>query len=104
MLTERTPRRQTRVPTAVRQERDFVARRTVTVERLVRAGVPRLHAEAWIAAWDESTAGLIDFRAAGDYWELGFQYAIEERRRGYRPPGLARQLRVRPEVRASSSG
>jgi hypothetical protein len=68
------------------------------VERLARAGLPRLHAEAWIAAWDESTAGLIDFRAANDYWELGFQYAIEERRRGYHPPGLPKRPRVGPKA------
>jgi hypothetical protein len=66
----------------------FVVRRAHTVERLVRAGLSRQHADAWIAAWLESTAGLKDFRAADDYWDMGFHYAIEERRRGYTPPGL----------------
>ncbi len=42
-----------------------------------------------MAAWDNSTVGLTDFRATPDYWELGFQFAIEERRRGYLPPDSA---------------
>ena len=87
MLTERATRGSTQVPRAKREEQGFVARRTETVERLVRAGIPREFAQAWMAIWDESTAGLRDFRAASDYWELAFQYALEERRRGYVPPG-----------------
>ena len=77
-------------PVARQQERTFAARRIATVGRLVSAGMPRPLAEGWIAAWEESTAWLTDFRAAGDYWELGFQYALEERRRGYRPPEFER--------------
>jgi hypothetical protein len=45
-------------------------------------------AQTWIDTWDESTADLTDFRAADDFWELGFRYAVEEHRRGYRPPGV----------------
>jgi hypothetical protein len=103
MITEPAPRLPTRLPTT-RQERAFATRRTVVIERLVRAGLPRLHAEAWVFAWEDSTSGLTDFRAAVDYWELGFQYAIEERRRGYRPPGLPKRPRGRPEVRRAISG
>jgi hypothetical protein len=73
----------------MRGEQIFAARRAAVVERLVRAGIARRHAEAWIAAWVNSTAGLNDFRAAADYWDLGFQYALEERRRGYHPPRTA---------------
>ena len=73
----------------MRGEQVFAARRATAVERLVLAGIARRHAEAWIAAWVMSTAGLNDFRAAADYWDLGFQYAIEERRRGYQPPNTA---------------
>jgi hypothetical protein len=86
MVTERATRRPTRFPSIERQERTFLARRAAAVERLVLSGIARRHAEAWITAWVESTAGLTDFRAAADYWELGFEYAIEERRRGYHPP------------------
>jgi hypothetical protein len=88
MLTERATQGSTQVPRAMRQGQSFAARRTATVERLVRAGIPLQFAQVWIAIWDESTAGLGDFRAASDYWELAFQYALEERRRGYVPPGL----------------
>ena len=46
-----------------------------------------MEAESWIEAWLASTVGLDDFRAAHDYWELAVEYAFEERRRGYLPPG-----------------
>ena len=42
-------------------------------------------AEAWIAAWDLSTADLADFRSAPDYWQQGYRFALEEYRRGYLP-------------------
>ncbi len=47
--------------------------------------MPRAMAEAWIAAWDLSTAELADFRVAPDYWKQGYRFALEEYRRGYRP-------------------
>ena len=91
MLTsERVTVRATHSSGARQQERTIAARRIATVGRLVNAGMPRPLAEGWIAAWEDSTAWLTDFRAAGDYWELGFQYALEERRRGYRPPEFER--------------
>jgi hypothetical protein len=42
----------------------FAARRESTIDRLVRAGLPRAMAQGWIEAWDESTAELSDFRKA----------------------------------------
>ena len=42
-------------------------------------------AEAWIEAWDESTAELHDFREAPDFWIQGYRFAREEYERGYRP-------------------
>jgi hypothetical protein len=63
----------------------FWRRRDATVERLARAGMPRALAEAWIAAWDLSTAELADFRLAPDFWTQGYRFALEEYRRGYRP-------------------
>ena len=68
-------------------DRKFLLRRAQAVDRLVRAGLTERQAQAWIAAWLASTDGLTDFRAAPDYWDLAVQYAIEERRRGYLPPG-----------------
>jgi hypothetical protein len=47
--------------------------------------MPRAMAEAWIDAWDESTAELHDFRDAPDFWTQGFRFALEEYQRGYRP-------------------
>jgi hypothetical protein len=54
-------------------------------QRLIAAGLPSALAEGWMDAWDESTADLLDFRSASDFWEIGFQFALEEYRRGYRP-------------------
>jgi hypothetical protein len=88
MVTEHATRVPSKSPNSTRGE-TFAARRATVIERLVRAGIARRHAEAWIAAWVQSTAGLNDFRAAADYWDLGFQYALEERRRGYHPPNTA---------------
>jgi hypothetical protein len=74
-------------PERQRQRRRFAARRLAVVDRLVRGGMPRTFAEAWIEAWDASTAALVDFRAAADFWDLGYRYAMEEYRRGHRAPG-----------------
>jgi len=86
LTTERATVGAVQSPSTRQQARTFAARRIATVGRLVRAGMPRQLAERWIAAWEESTVWLTEFRAATDYWELGFQYAVEERRRGYHPP------------------
>ena len=72
----------------MRGEQVFAARRATAVERLVLVVLDQ-HLAIEVAAWVMSTAGLNDFRAAADYWDLGFQYAIEERRRGYQPPNTA---------------
>ena len=53
--------------------------------RLVRCGIPADLAGAWIDAWDRSTINLAAFRSADDFWDVGFRFAIEEYRRGYRP-------------------
>ena len=63
----------------------FATDRAATVERVTRSGIPRGMAEAWIDAWVESTEGLRDFREARDFWTLGYRFAVEEYRRGYRP-------------------
>jgi hypothetical protein len=63
----------------------FDSRRHATIQRLVRAGVPRRKADAWISAWDESTAPLRDFRRAADFWDQGYLFALEEHRRGNDP-------------------
>jgi hypothetical protein len=80
-------RRRPGAGTAPQLELDFAAARAATIERLVRAGIPPTMAEAWIATWDESTAPLYDFRRAPDYWKLGYRFAQEEYRRGYKPRG-----------------
>jgi hypothetical protein len=67
-------------------ERAFAKQRNRAIERLERLGVSGESARAWIAAWDRSTIDLVDFRAAGDFWDLGFQYAREEIRAGFDPP------------------
>ena len=60
-------------------------------------------ADAWIDAWIESTEGLRDFREAADFWTLGYRFAVEEYRRGYRPlrpsatPASPRRLAASPE-------
>ncbi len=69
--------------------RTFAARRVATVDRLVRAGIPRGMAEAWIDTWDASTAELHDFRSASDFWAVGYRFAVEEYKRGYKPPPRA---------------
>jgi hypothetical protein len=58
--------------------RTFVARRDDTIDRLIRVGMPRVSAEAWIDAWVASTADLPDFRRAPDFWDVGYQFALEE--------------------------
>ena len=61
-----------------KEARRFAARRESTIERLVRAGLPRDLAQGWIQAWDESTAELSDFRNAPDFWAVGYKFAQEE--------------------------
>jgi hypothetical protein len=61
-----------------KEARKFAARREHTIVRLVGAGLPRNLAEGWIEAWDESTAGLFDFRNAPDFWAVGYRFAQAE--------------------------
>jgi hypothetical protein len=61
-----------------KESRKFIARRQKTIERLVRAGLPRIMAEGWIEAWDESTVELADFRNAPDFWTVGYRFAQAE--------------------------
>jgi hypothetical protein len=70
-----------------KESRKFIARRQKTIERLVRAGLPRIMAEGWIEAWDESTVELADFRNAPDFWAVGYRFAQAEydRLAGRRP-------------------
>jgi hypothetical protein len=86
LIDERAGPRRREVGGPKGQDRGFAVGRATALDRLVRAGMPLTLAEGWIAAWDVSTAGLIDFRAAADFWELGYRYAVEEYRRGHRPP------------------
>lgn len=76
----------------MRDERRFAARRAEVVDRLVAGGMARVLADGWIAAWDVSTAGLVDFRAMPEFWDLGYRYALEEHRRGYLPPESLRLI------------
>lgn len=92
MLVRSGPTRRPDDLAATREERRFAARRAEVVDRLVAAGMARMLAEGWIAAWDQSTAGLVDFRATPEFWELGYRYALEEHRRGYRPPESLRLI------------
>jgi hypothetical protein len=71
--------------TPVDAARAFASGRAGALDRLVRGGIPRAMAEAWIEIWDQSTIGLPDFRSAPDFWTLGYRYAQEEYERGYRP-------------------
>lgn len=70
-------------------DRAFARRRAIALKRLTRRGMPERKAEAWIHAWDVTTAGLVDFRRAPDFWQLGFEYALEEYRLGFDPPVFA---------------
>ena len=90
MLTAGAPRKTPVHSVPEGQDRTFIRRRAQAVHRLVRLGIRERDAEAWVDAWLASTVGLDDFRAAHDYWELAVEYAIEERRRGYLPPGTDR--------------
>lgn len=69
-------------------ERAFLKGRATALTRLARAGVPAVQAEAWVTAWDATTAGLVDFRRAADFWLLGYRYAREEYARGFAPPAI----------------
>lgn len=69
-------------------ERAFAVGRARTLKRLLLCGIPEGKAKAWVDAWDVTTAGLVDFRRAPDFWQLGFEYALEESRLGYEPPLL----------------
>jgi len=75
------PRRRAAESTPSRDGRTFAARRVDTIDRLVRAGMPKAMADAWIDAWDASTADLPDFRRAPDYWAVGDRFAQEEWKR-----------------------
>lgn len=74
-------RRQTRDTRGSADGRTFAARRVDTIDRLVRAGMPRIMAEGWIDAWDESTTVLPDFRKAPDFWAVAYRFAQEEYKR-----------------------
>lgn len=67
----------------------FAMGRARALASLERAGLSTRHAQAWIAAWDFASAGLDDFRQSSDFWELGREYALEERKRGYEPPDMS---------------
>lgn len=84
-------RARTEKPSAPRA-RAFAMGRARALARLERDGLSARQARAWIAAWDFSTTGLDDFRQSSDFWELGCQYALEERKRGYKPPDLSALL------------
>jgi len=86
LISDRPARRRRRPASPDRVQSQFLAGRIACLDRLVRAGMPRSIAQGWIDAWDVSTAELADFREATDFWTLGFRYAVEEHRRGYRPP------------------
>jgi hypothetical protein len=60
--------------------------------------LPEGKAEAWLEAWDVTTAGLVDFRRAPDFWQLGYEYAREEYRLGYEPPLVATTSQPRQPV------
>lgn len=72
--------------------RAFAKGRARAIARLERAGLTMRQAGAWIAAWELSTIGLDDFRRGSDFWELGFQFAREEYRRGHQAPKLTGNL------------
>jgi hypothetical protein len=74
-------------PGRARQPRPtpFWLGRARAYQRLIATGMPSLLAEGWMDAWDRSNADLADFRTAPDFWEIGFAFALEEYRRGYRP-------------------
>ena len=55
-------------------------------------------AQYWIAAWVESTGELEDFRRAPDFWEVAYQFAIEENRRGNFPGERSHQRPRRANV------
>lgn len=67
-------------------------------KRLIKVGVPSDDALAWLDAWDVTTAGLVDFRRAPDFWELGYEYALEEYRLGFNPPVVSVSGQVTAEL------
>jgi hypothetical protein len=90
MLTSaRSTRRSSRRLAEFEPEIDrFERGRSAALARLRRAGLSAAAAERWLLEWDVSTSDLEDFRPAGDFWDLGYQYVIEERRRGHQPPPI----------------
>jgi hypothetical protein len=79
-------RRRVRGSKVSKDSAKFAARRESTIDRLVRAGLPRAMAQGWIEAWDESTAELPDFRNAPDFWVVGYKFAQEEYERSQLSP------------------
>jgi hypothetical protein len=79
-------------PSADPHARAFTKGRARALVRLERAGLTQRQAYAWLTAWELSTAGLDDFRRSSDFWELGFQFAREEHRRGHPTPNITRSL------------
>jgi hypothetical protein len=71
-----------------RRARAWDSGRRRTRVGLELAGLRAADAEAWVEAWAVTTEGLDDFRASSEFWQLGFDYAIEEHRRGHQPPRL----------------
>ena len=61
------------------------AARINVIDALRRAGIPTATGELLVDEWLASTEILHDFRAAPDYWQLAYEFAVDEyRRRSHR--------------------
>jgi hypothetical protein len=69
----------------------FAASRARAIERLRMAGVPMWTAEPLVDEWLRSTEMLPDFVAAPDYWDVAYQFAVEEYRRRAEAAGRNRR-------------
>jgi hypothetical protein len=66
-------------------ERSAAAARISVIDGLRRAGIPTATGELLVDEWLASTVMLLDFRAAPDFWQLAYEFAVDEyRRRAHR--------------------
>jgi hypothetical protein len=76
---------QTAMTDSVATDRAAAAVRVKVIDRLRRAGIPTANGELLVDEWLASTEILHDFRAAPDFWQLAYEFAVDEyRRRSHR--------------------
>ena len=84
-MTEGAQRRRHIIDGLVAHDAFDRGRRTA-LSRLTARGMALDEASEWIGAWDRMTRGMDDFRGKPDFWDVGYEHAVEESARGYKPP------------------